>query len=410
VTGKLRFAILAGQGALVAVLSAAPAASFQPARTEPDLKGYRKLGEVYWRPALFLRNSGYEDNVFLSPEGQEVSDVTATLAPELEILAPVRDRAALKLREQLSWTTFADHQEQNFLSNNIAARGELFLRNWSFHANASHLSTRERPADEIDLRPRREQRRLLLGTRFEHRERLALDLEASRQDTEYSDDSPDPDFTFRERLNRTEDAAHLTLAIRVGRRTDLVVEAERRLVEFENLGALATEARERRLLGGVDWAPRDTLKVKVRAGNLRLSPEGGVDQSFDGLAGLASVQVRLFSRLNATLEGDRDLFISSFTNNLFAIQNRGALRLSTPLTRRFGAEAGVELFRVQYSNRDQASERRDDSGTRHYVGTQCRISDKLSAGLRLSRFERDSSLETQDRSLTTLTTTVGYFF
>ncbi len=222
------------------------ASAFESVRTEPDLTGFHKLGGMHWRPALFLRNLGYEDNIFRAPDADAESDFTATLAPQAEIVSLVRDRAILRARPALFYTAFAEHTDQNFLGGSGNARADLLLNHWSFYGEADYLTTRERPNDEIDLRPRRITRRLALGSRLERAERLALDLQAAQDEIEYKDDNPDASFAFRERLSRRERAARASLAYRAARKTDLVLEAETREHDFTRKAALTRDARTRR--------------------------------------------------------------------------------------------------------------------------------------------------------------------
>lgn len=403
-------ALLAVALALCFAGPAPPLLAFESVRTEPNLTGFRKIGGMYWKPALWLRNAGYEDNIFLATDSRADSDFTATLAPEAEFVAMVRDRATIRARPALFYTAFAEHTEQNFFGGSATARADLFLNDWSFYADAGYLTTRQRPGDEIDLRPRRVIRRLALGSRFEHAQRLALDLQAAQDETEFRDDSPEGVFSFRDRLNRTERAARVTFAYRAGRKTDLVLEAEGREYDFTGEEALTQDARARRILGGIDWEPVDAVRLRLRAGNLRLEPESDLGQDFDGLAGSASLRLRVSQRVILTLDGDRDLFISSFADNLFAVANRGALRLLTLMSRKAGAEVGGELARVRYSDERQAPQPRRDRVSRAYVGALYKISERTSAGVRLTRFERESNLDSQDRDLTVISGTFGYFF
>ncbi len=401
-------AVMAIMVACLAALS--PLAAFEPVRSEPDLSGFRKLGALYWKPALFLRNAGYEDNIFLAPDERAVSDLTATVSPEAEFVAMFGERGILRARPSLGYTFFSEHSGQNFLSTGTSARADLFLNRWSFYADAGYLSTRVRPNDEVDLRPRRVSRHLTLGSRFENSQRVALDLFVLEDDTEFKDDDPTRTFNFRERLTHTERAAGAALAYRVGRRADLIVEAESRDYDFTQGAVLTPRARARRFVWGLDWEPADSVRLRLRAGNLRFSARDLPDQAFDGLVGSAGVRLRLWRRVLLEISGNRDLFLSSFADNLFGLQNRGSLRLFTLMTRKLGAEFGGELSRVRYSDQAQQPVPRVDRFTRVYLGALYRLSDHTVASMRLTRFERQSNVDVQDRELTTLSATLGYFF
>jgi hypothetical protein len=384
------------------------ARAVEPLRTEIDLKEYRRTGSVYWKPTLQLRDFGYEDNVFLS-DADIVADVTGGVVPQVEFLAHVGDRALIRARQDVAYTFFAGHPEQNFWASDSSARGDLYLTNWAFFADAGLITTRERPNDEFVLRPRRINRRLAGGARVEHAHRISLQLYALQEEVTFKEDDPQGIFNFRARLNRVERAAGGSVAYRAGRRTDVTLEAEARRLEFDEPTALTPVARAERLFLGLDWSPLSRARARFRAGPLRFTGVSLPEQSLDTLGWSAAVHLGSFRRVTLLLEGNRDAYLSSYLDNFLVLQDRGVLRVNITTSQKATLEFGGEISQARYSDKD-ADPSRVDRIYRTSAGVRLLITPRTSAAVRLSRFRRDSNLDHEDRRLTALSGSLVHNF
>jgi len=386
-----------GLAMALAVAFATEARAIEPLRVDPDVTAYHKLGALYWQPSLSLRDVGYDDNLFLtSPSAPASSDLTYTIAPQARLFAGAGRRATVLATGNLSYTSYDRHSEESFFAGGGSGRGDYYLAHWDLYAGTDYMTTRVRPTDDTHLRPRRVDQSLTFGARLVRAERLSLNLYGLEDDTAYREDDPAGTFNFRERLNRKERAAGAALAYRVGRKTDLAVEAEARDYDFTDGAALTPLVRSRKVAAGLDWQPGGRISTRLRAGAMRFDPEDLPGQSFDGAVWSATAYVRLFPRLAVSLSGGRDVWLSAFENDLFGLATRGAIAFTSPLTRKVGAELGGEYYRARYSDRAALPVARRDHVSRVYAGGRYRFSDQTSVALRVTHFLRNSNLDDQD--------------
>ena len=396
---------------LVAGLVAPAARAIEALRADPDLTDYHKAGPVYWQPALSLRDVGYDDNLFLTSDTSPATTTfTWTVAPTARLFAPIGERAAVRARGDLSYTSYARSGDQSFVGGGGAARADYYLTRWNLYVDADYMTTRVRPTDEFHLRPRRVDQGITFGARMVRSDRVSLHLYALQDDTTFRDVAQAGSTDFRARLDRNERAAGLGFAYRVGRMTDLTIESEARDYDFSEPDALTPLVRSRRMLAGLDWKPTSRVNARLRAGRMTFDADNLPGQSYDGATWSASLNVKLFSRLWAGLNGSRDVWLSAFENNLFAVSTRGALNLTTSFTPKAGAELGGEYYLARYSDVGAVPERRLDHASRVYVGGRYRFSDRLSASLRLTRFLRNSNIDGQDARENLVSASLDWLF
>jgi hypothetical protein len=391
-------------------LGASSALAVEPVRAPLDLNGFHPLGKAWWRPAFSMQDVGYDDNLFLSPEDSRIGDSTATFAPQADFIIPFGDRGDLKGVEQVSYTVFEAHGEENFLSDSSTLHGDFYAGPWGISTDARYVTTRVRPTEEVDIRPRRSERGLRLEARYEHARRIGFNLYVGRDETSFGSSDPSGQFEFRTRLNRAEDSVGGAVSYRVGRRTDFVVETVTRRVDFSAENALTPVVRQTRTVAGFDWRPPGRIFAQVRAGNLKISPEDLPSQAFDGLAWSTSFIFPLFARVSVKVNGSRDTWLSALENNLFALSTRGGIAVATSLIPKATLELGAELSRTRYSDIGADVEPRRDRGTRAYVGGRYLLSDRSTVGLRLSRFLRNTNVEGEDASQFTASASLGWVF
>jgi len=396
-------------------------------RQDFPLAGTMRLGPFRLRPYLQIRDTGYDDNVFLEDTAR-VSDFTSTVEPGLKLLTLFRDRVALALDERIDYVWFAQTISQNHFNNLAKLRTDLYLKRITLFAELDALSFRERPSTEIDFRIRRYENSFGTGIRYE-RPRSSLEARVGEDEFRYVSGTEAgqsiPDF-----LNRRERRLTVTGRKKILPKTTFLLEWEGREIAFDESGRLAgdqvKDSAARRISGGFECDPSAFLHGTVKVGIESLRPDAPAREGFRGAVGDGTLLYRITGVTNLEVRGRRGTGFTIAQNNVFYVDTTYGATLTQFLSERVAAEAGTDRERVEYPEETQlcnlqagscgaggaglVSGIRTDDLRSYFVGGSYRFNNQTRVGLRLGIWERDSSFDFLNRRRKTAQVTYAYNF
>lgn len=381
--------------ALGALTSLAAETRLEP----PPLDRYVRWGPLRVAPSLTVENLGWDDNILSNPN-RRVGDYTVSIGPRLEGLLRFGDRAFLTFDERLQYSAFASNGDQDFVSSRGRARVTVPLRPFGMFVEGTHERTRERPIDLERVRPRRTTRGVRAGVIVPLGWRTEVELSTGTRSYRYRDpDAADPTALPR-RLDRDESGLSLEARYRLRSRLRLVLEADRDDVEFRDPATALGDARDTRILPGLEIVPGGPLFGSLLLGWQRIDsddPDGG---DFEGLVGRADATYRFSGGSRVRLRFEREAGFATFEQKRFFLDTEAGLTYVHYFSRVLGFEVGASSARLTFPASSEALRREDDlttwtGGLRLRVGFP-RGRQPVEYVLRIRRTERDSTLDLFD--------------
>jgi hypothetical protein len=295
------------------ICSALPAAAHAQAPDAQAIDTVRKearvhVGPLYASPTVNLKELGVDTNVF-NDSGQQRSDFTFTVVPKADVWVPFARRALLTttVASELVW--YAKYDSERSINPQVAARGEVYLRRFTFFAENSYLNTRQRPNYEIDLRSRHVENDATLGANVQLTPKFALEAAAVRGITRYDADAYFDGTSLQQTLNRDTTGYRIVARHRLTPLTTIAVRYESLEDRFPY--SPARDADSVRLMPGVEFKPRALVSGSAYVGYRRFEPLVAQQlPEFGGLVAQLGLSVRraISRRVDVLFSTDRYLY------------------------------------------------------------------------------------------------------
>ena len=387
------------------------------------LEGTMRLGPLRLRPFILIKDTGYDDNVFLE-NTRRVSDFTSTVEPGAKLLTLFADRAALLVEERLDYVWFAQTISQNHFNNNTRAQANFYLKRITLFGEVNLLSYRERPSTEIDFRIRRHENFFGAGIKYE-RPRSSLEARLGQDDYRYASGTPQG-VGIPDALNRTETRLTLTGREKVLPKTTFLLEWEGRTIGFDEQAGQVKDSTARRISGGFEFDPTAFLRGSVKVGVESLRPDEENQRGFRGMVGEGNLLYRITGVTNLEGRGRRNTGFTVASGNVYFVDTAYGTTLTQFLAERVAAEVGADRERVDYPEVTTLCDLnagscasgspglktgfRTDEMRSYFVGGSYRFSNQTRVGLRVGIWERDSTFDFLNRRRTTAQVTYTYNF
>ena len=407
--GRARVAlVVVATGAMV--LGAGGAARAQPATPMPDASAPARvqLGPIGLRPALILREIGYDSNVLNEKTGDQ-GDFTATLGARLDVGTRFRQISAVynTFYEYLYFKELASERGSN---RGAEGRVDFLLGRLRPHVLAGIRSSHDRPSAEIDARALRRLSSIGLGLAATVQSRTTLSIAYRRNATEYADDETFRGVALADELN---ERAH-----------SVAYGADFELSPLTTIAVHGEEVRERFTLSpdrdadshryGVTALlnPLALISGRATVGVAAFRPASPLERDFTGLVAAVNVgyAFRGESRVGLTL--DRDVRHSYVEDTPYYVATGMRLTYTQRLVRNLDGEVMAAWDRIVYETRLDAtapSSQRDRVAT-FGGGVAMRLSDQTRVGLNFDHTSRASPVESREYSRGRLLATVTYGF
>lgn len=393
----------------------------RPATQEQDfpVEGMVRWGPFRVRPYILLKDTGYDDNVYLD-ETEPVSDFTSTVEGGIRLITFFSDRAALQVEERLDYVWFAQSTSENHFNNAFRGRANFYLKKLTLFADLQSISLKERPTSvEYDFRIRRTERSLGAGVKYE-RPRSSLSVRLGKDRYIYSSDTPEGE-RVPEVQNRVEDRLTVTARKKLLPKTTFLLEWEARGIAFDEPAGQARDSQARRLSGGFELDPSAFLKGTVKIGVENLRPDLERYQDFHGLVGEGALLYRMTARTNLEGRGRRNIGFTSAYNNVYYVHSGYGTTLTQFLAARVAGEIGLDREKIEYpeitmqydpETGQYSTGFRTDEFRSFFLGASYRFNNQARVGLRLGGWRRTSAAPFGflDRRRNTAMVTYSYNF
>lgn len=357
------------------------------------------LGPLRLQPSLVLANAGMDSNVYYSTN-EPIKDFTITAGPKVEAWLPIWRRLILFGSGSPQYVYYAKTAAERTWNYYYSGGAALSLRRLFVSLERRYADASQRWNSEVDLRPRREEKTWNGVFLLQTSRRTSLEFEMRR--TEYAYENLDYEtFNIRENLNRTETAYNINAYYQKNARTRLFLGAEQ--AEFDFMYSAASslkDSRSRAVYAGFEFSPLGRLRGRVKLGWKTLDVFNAEAKDYRGLVGDAQVSLRLARPLVVRAAYLRDFDFSVWYDSPYYVQSRPSAGLSIYVTRIIRFDYDYSLGRNDYPEvQDNGSgteiKRRDDYRI-HQAGVYFRVWKKMAIGAIVSRWLRDSNLNTED--------------
>lgn len=398
------------------LLLALPATAQESPLEPPELSRYLRWGFLRVRPGFEIANAGYDDNILSTPQSP-VSDYTATAYAKLDGLMLIGSRAFLTFTERLGYQAFAENRDQGFPVQRADARLTVPFGRMGAIVDGAWVRDSERPADQQDIRPERDEAGGGVGLIFEPGWRVSVELRRAVRRWRYSD----RDFTtaggqtIDERLDRDDERTTFDLRYRTVGRTSLTLGAFSGTTEFTDLsaGGARKDSDEWQVLPGIAFGEGGSLSGTAEVGWRRITARDPTRPSFSDWIGEIDLTYRPVGRTHLRLDVHRRPGFSVTEQSTYFVDSHAGLRLVYYFNRAFGAEAGTGFGRVEFPDADGSTARHDDIFS-YNLALRVRLSEnsigrRIEYRLNLQRYERESSVVAPfDKTLFAIDAVLGF--
>ncbi len=405
---------------------------------DPDfsLEETVRLGPFHVAPFLVIKDFGYDDNVRLNAL-EQTGDYTMTIGPGARAVVPMGRRTALALWDETDFALFAEESDLNHVNNTFRSKLHVYLSDVTLFFDGERESYRERPNSEIDFRIRRNSQDARLGLSYRPARRLQTSFYVDRAAFRYdsgSVDAGDSDLeddlleargeVIAEDLDRDETRVGMEGRVRIRPRTTFLLEVSRGGIDFDRAEP-ERDSSTTETLAGFEFDPAGSLQGTLKAGLKRLDPEEDSQDGFSGLVADSEIALRFLGRATVKARYGRDTGFSTLGDNLFFISETRGLSYEHFINSQWSFDLGRDLVGVEYpeevSNPDTCrqdpmnpdsflceEEQRLDDIVADTVAVRYRTGPTLRLGLAYSRWDRDSTFDTEDTTRNTVYVVMEY--
>ena len=326
----------------LAAAQASPADEISDVRSEA--RGH--IGPFYITPSVLVKEVGIDSNVF-NEAGDQKSDFTVTVAPKLNTWVPMSRRALVKstLASDLVW--YSQYATERSVNPQLSVGGELYARRITVFGDRAHLSTRQRPNHELDLRSRHTEDAVTAGVRVALTPTVSVEAAARQVEIRYDTDAEFDGTSLQRTLNRETRGVQLTGRYRVTPLTALAVRAEVHRDEFQFSPERDSESY--RVMPGVEFEPKALLKGSAYVGYRKFTPRmPEALPEFSGLVGELGLSYTLLGSTTFGVRYRRDLTYSYSELQPFFVDNSVGASIRRALGGRFDALASADRHEYAY--------------------------------------------------------------
>lgn len=368
----------------------------------------RKWREAPWhfgplriQPMLVISNAGVDSNIYYSPS-DPVKDFTLTAGPAATVYVPIHRRLVIQAYGTPQYVWYSKTERERTWNYYFNGAVSLSLRNIFFSVEGRYSDARERWNTEIDIRPRRKEEGYGGSMLVKTSRKTSFELGYRTADYDYESVEAEGGFNVRERLNRTESYATMSVFYLASSQRRFFVDLEYGEFDFQVEGQSALkDSRSGAAYLGLEFSPlgrrvRGRARLGYKKFDLR-NPEG---EDFQGITGDGQISVRLARPFVVRGSYVRDVRFSLWYNSAYYVESRPGAGVSFYLTGFLRLDYNYSFGRNDYPAPQEVEpgvevKRRDDYDI-HSAGIYVRIWKSTALGFVASRWLRDSNLDRED--------------
>jgi len=265
-----------------------------------------QTGAFGWTPTLTLSDAGLDTNVYHEARDPK-RDTVAVLTPQVEgILNTGTWR--LQLSGQADFVYFRRYARERSINVRTNARLEVPLARLRPFAGIGYGDTRERQNSEIDLRARRTDRHVTVGTRLQLLSRTAVELDARMADQTYEQGEIFRGIDLAGILNRESRTGTVRMLMDLTPLTRFTVDGALTQDRFTLRPARDTD--NLRVNAGFEFSPDAIVRGRATVGYHRMEARGVEAFAFKGMTAAVDVGYVLLGRTRFDVRLDRDTMYS----------------------------------------------------------------------------------------------------
>jgi hypothetical protein len=389
---------------VLAAASSLSGQSYRSFREEYDAIRERarlRLGPLRLVPAFRLSDAGYDSNVYFRENGGGVvSDVTATLSPELRAYWLAGSSVILSVTENPEYLAYAREKALRAFSNSVSASLRwLALSRFSLSADYHALSHVRRALSELDHRIRDTTTGAAGSLFFESARGTAVGVAGAVDDFRYKDIAAGlPDDIYALALDRRESSVAVQVYYRVFSRSFFFSTAGWTRYDFSHPESAWRDASAFEVAGGFRFPLAGLARGTIRLGWKSFRPDSPERRPFSGLVAATDVAFRV-GRIAVTLGFDRDNAFSYNESAYYYVDSRARAGLSFYLARSVRFDVGAQTGRMSYPEPQTVWDngvpvvvaRRADLQRTISLGPVVRISGTVGLGLSYNFYARTSN-------------------
>ena len=391
------------------LLYAAPALAQTPQPpVEPSEPARAQLGPVSIRPALILREVGYDSNVLHQSEDGE-GDFTATFGARVDV-----GFRSSRVRGSYSgfyeYLYFASFEAERGANGGADARLDFTLERVRPYVSGGITRSHERPTSEIDARASRLVSNVAAGTTVAAGSRTSLHVGVRQSDSEFDEDETFRGVGLADQLNGASRSVLYGADFVLSPLTTISVHGEHAQDRFDTSGE--RDANSYRYGVTATMQPLALISGRASIGVRAFRPLNAVVPDFTGLTAAIAVSYALHEDTRVGLTFDRDLRYSFAEETPYYVSTGGRLTLTHRLFGDFDGQVFGGFERIGYEARVDASQVPDGSDNIRIVGGGFgyRLGDGSRVGINLDYATRTSPAPDREYSRGRVYATVTYGF
>jgi len=316
-------------------------------------------------------------------------DFTFTTAPSADIYLRT-GRGLLSVSGGAEYVYFQKFATERSINSNATGQYEFRFNRLRPYASAGTLNTRERPGYEIDVRARRYESDLKVGSDFRFMSKSTARLEFRKLDYKFAGDAVFDGRPLNQQLNRTLKAVDLSWRQRLTALTTWITRVSRESERFEFEDARNSDSF--RLSSGFELGRFALIRGSAFAGFRRLTAaEGGTLPGFSGVTADVDVSYTLPTQTRLGAAVDRDIQYSYDIQTPYYVQTGWTATLTQRITGKWDAQLSGGRDRLAYQANDAGNRRKDFVG-RFAGGIGYALRDGVRAGFDVQSFYRSSDI------------------
>jgi hypothetical protein len=380
----------------------------------------RKIAETPWhlgpfriQPQLIITNAGVDSNVYLSPS-DPIKDFTLTAGPAATIYLPIHRKFVLSAYGSPQYVWYSKTVQERTWNYYFNGAAQLSLKNVFFSLDGVYSDARERWNTEIDIRPRRKETGYGSSVLFQlaHKTSISLGYRTARYDYEsavYGDG-----WDVREKLNRRESYATLTVYHQASTQRRFFTDFEYGEYRFDFASQAAiSDSRSGAAYAGFEFAPLGRrVRGRIRLGYKKFDVLGSGAPDYNGLVGDSQISVRVAQPVVVRGSYVRDVVFSLWYDNPYYLETRPGVGTSVYIFRFLRFDYDYSRGRNEYpmAGGGEPNLKRYDIYRINSGGVYFRLKKTVALGFIASWWVRDSNIATEDDNRTFFGLNLTYDF
>jgi hypothetical protein len=364
------------------LMSAAAAGAGQ----DPVPPGTITFGPVQIRPSMVLKDMGFDENVFNTPDDPK-RDFTFTLAPGAEVRFRMR-RLALSYVSTTEYVYYRTFKSERGTNTSSGLRMDLDLGRLKPYGTISGLDSKARLNQEVDARARHRDLNYGAGVAFKIGSRTNLLFNGTQSTVAFAPDAEDfRGVDLRDSFDGRRRGGDAGIGIALTPLTTMTVAVGRDQQRFDR--SPDRDSNSWRVTSGFSFSPAGVITGSATAGYRRFDPVSPALAGYSGLVSAVAVGATLYGRHQMQVVFNRDVQYSYETANAYYLATGGTMVWTLSVIGPIDVRGTAGRYLMDYGRVD--TEGSHDTTTTYGGGMGYKFSNRARLGVNAEWTRRDSN-------------------